>query len=259
VRHHTRLDGRSLKMQRPPFLDRILERTATRFLGSIHRITHRMPVKLRAIEKQRALVVAPHPDDEVIAVGGNLALHQRLGSEVLTLFVTLDAPAATVVRKGEAERVARLLGFDYRFLAFPDGSISLHEPAVAGVIADAIRSFRPEVIYCPFPGDHHRDHQSTSACTAAAVAQTCYEGEVWCYELWSCLWPNIGVDISSVVDIKREAIKCYASQVAYVDYVEGALGLNRFRGLKLGVGYAEALFASDRRTFIDVCRTLAVV
>ena len=123
------LMGEVSKMQRPPFLDGILERTATRFLRSIHRITHRMPVKLRAIEKQRVLVVAPHPDDEVIAVGGNLALHQRLGSEVLTLFVTLDAPAADVGRKGEAERVARLLGFDHRFLGFPDGSISLHEPA----------------------------------------------------------------------------------------------------------------------------------
>ncbi len=246
-------------MQRPLFLDSILEHTATRFLRSIHRITHRMPVKLRAIEKQRVLVLAPHPDDEVIAVGGNLALHQRRGSEVLTLFVTLDAPAANVGRQGEAERVAHLLGFDYRFLGFPDGSVSLHEPAVARAVAEAIRSFRPEVIYCPFPGDHHRDHQSAAACTGAAVEESGYQGEVWCYELWSCLWPNIGVDISSVVDIKRDAINCYASQVAHVDYVEGALGLNRFRGIKLGVDYAEALFACDPRTFIGVCRTLAVV
>jgi LmbE family N-acetylglucosaminyl deacetylase len=127
------------------------------------------------------------------------------------------------------------------------------------VIVDGIRSFRPDVIYCPFPGDHHRDHQATSACTGTAVAETGYKGEVWCYELWSCLWPNIGVDISPVVNIKREAINCYASQVAYVDYVEGALGLNRYRGLKLGVDYAEALFVSNPRTFIGVCRTLAVV
>lgn len=254
--------GKNSTMQRPQLLDSILERTATRFLRNIHRITHRMPVKLCEIKKQRVLVVAPHPDDEVIAVGGNLALHQRLGSEVLTLFVTLDpppAPAAPIVRKGEAERVARLLGFDHRFLAFPDGTVSLHEPAVTHVIADAIRSFQPDVIYCPFPGDHHRDHQSASACTGAAVAETGYKGKVWCYELWSSLWPNIGVDISSVVDIKREAINCYASQVAYVDYVEGALGLNRYRGLKLGVNYAEAIFASDPGTFIGVCQTLAVV
>ena len=91
------------------------------------------------------------------------------------------------------------------------------------------------------------------------MAETDYKGEVWCYELWSCLWPNIGIDISSVVDIKREAIDCYASQVAYVNYVEGALGLNRFRGLKLGVDYAEALFASDPRTFIRICQMLAVL
>ena len=91
------------------------------------------------------------------------------------------------------------------------------------------------------------------------MEETGYKGEVCCYELWSCLWPNVGVDISSVVEIKREAINCYASQVAYVDYVEGALGLNRYRGIKLGVQYAESLFASDPRTFIGVCRTLSVV
>lgn len=246
-------------MQRPEILDHILERTATRLLRRIHRLTHRMPIRLRAIEKRRVLVVAPHPDDEVIAVGGNLALHQRLGSDVLTLFVTLDPPAADVGRKGEAERAARLLGFDHRFLGFPDGSISLHEPALARVMADVIRSFRPEVIYCPFPGDHHRDHQATSASIGMAMTETGFGGEVWSYEVWSCLWPNIGVDISSVVDIKREAINCYASQVAYVNYPEGALGLNRYRGLKLGVDYAEALFVCDPRTFAEVCRTLAVV
>jgi LmbE family N-acetylglucosaminyl deacetylase len=144
-------------------------------------------------------------------------------------------------------------------LGFPDGSISLHEPALALAIAGAIRAFRPEVIYCPFPGDHHRDHQATSASTGAALTELGYKGEVLCYEVWSCLWPNIGEDISAVVDIKREAINCYASQVAYVNYVEGALGLNRFRGLKLGVDYAEGLFACDPRTFAEVCRTLAVV
>ena len=150
-------------MQRPAFLNRIFERTATGFLRNIHRITHRMPAKLRVIEKRRVLVVAPHPDDEVIGAGGNLALHRRLGSEVLTLFVTLDTP----VRKGEAERAAQLLGFDHRFLGFPDGSLSLHEEALTRAIADAIKSFRPEVIYCPFPGDHHRDHQAASASTGS--------------------------------------------------------------------------------------------
>ena len=248
-------------MRHPVLLDSVFERTATRFLRRIHRVTHRMPVKLRTVVKQRVLVIAPHPDDEVIAVGGTLALHQRAGSEVLTLFVTVDEPASdgSVVRKGEAERVARLLSFDHRFLGFPDGSVSLHEPGVARAIADAIRSFRPDVIYCPFPSDHHRDHMAVSACTGMAAVQSGYEGEVCCYEVWSNLWPNIGVDISSVIEVKREAIGCYASQVAYVPYAEGALGLNRFRGLRLGVPYAEAFFVSRARTFVDVSRTLFMV
>jgi len=246
-------------MQRPAFLDGMLERTATRFLRRIHRISHRMPAKLRTLEKRRVLVVAPHPDDEVIAVGGNLALHQRLGSEVLTLFVSHDPPPDTHIRMDEAKRVARLLGFEHRFLGFPTGKVSMHEPSIGRMIAEEIRSFHPEAIYCPFPGDHHRDHQSTSACTGAAIADTRYNGEVWCYELWSCLWPNTIVDISSVLDIKRKAINCYISQVEYVDYVEAALGLNRYRGLKPGVDHAEALFVSDPRTFLDLCRTLAVI
>src|SRR5262249_37880014 len=162
----------------------------------IHRITHRMPVKPRAIVKQRVLVIAPHPDDEVIAVGGSLALHHRAASEMLTLYATMDAPASdgTTVRKLEAERAARLLGFEPRFLGLPAGALSLHGEALPGEIALATRPFPPEVISCPFPADHHRDHMSVSACTGAAVARLGYGGEVCCYEVWTSLWPNAAVD-----------------------------------------------------------------
>jgi N-acetylglucosamine malate deacetylase 1 len=248
-------------MQRPQFLDAVFQRTAASFLQRIHRITHRMPVKLRSIESRRVLVVAPHPDDESIAMGGSLSLHQLAASEVKTLFVTLEAaqPDGIVVRKGEAERAAELLGFDHEFLGFPDGAVSHHEAAVAGRVHDVIRSFRPDAIYCPFPGDHHRDHQAASASTAAAVDRVGFRGEIWCYETWSNLWPNVAVDISSVVDRKRAAIDCYQSQVAYMPYAEAVLGLNRFRGLKLGVPYAEAFYVCDGPSFVSTCRTLDVV
>jgi N-acetylglucosamine malate deacetylase 1 len=248
-------------VQRPAFIDGVFEATSLRFLRRIHRITHRMPMRLREVEHRRALVIAPHPDDEAIAVGGNLALHQRAGSDTLVLYVTLDQPGkdGTNVRKVEAERVARLLGFNYRFLGFPDGYVSLHEPSVANAIEVAIRTFRPDVIYCPFPGDHHRDHMSVSACTSAAATQSGYQGEVWCYEVWSNLWPNTGVDITTVVETKRRAIACYQSQLAYVPYDDGAIGLNRFRGLRLGVSYVEGLFVCPARTFVDLCRALSTV
>ncbi len=248
-------------MQRPSFLDGVFERTATRFLRRIHRMTHRMPVKLVPVERARVLVVAPHPDDEVIAAGGTLALHQRAGSDVLVLYVTLDAPRpdGSVPRRGEAEAAAKLLGFEHRFLGFPDGSVSLHEERAGAAIAEAITGFRPDVVMCPFPGDHHRDHMAVSAATGLAVARSGHAGEVRCYEVWSNLWPNVGVDISSVVDVKRAAIECYASQIRTIPYADGALGLNRFRGIKLRVPYAEAFYACSGREFVQLCRTLAAV
>jgi LmbE family N-acetylglucosaminyl deacetylase len=220
-----------------------------------------MPLTPRRVTKQRVLVVAPHPDDEVIAIGGILALHKQLGSEVLTLFATMDAPEAdgTLTRKREAETAGLLLGYQCSFLGLPDGAVSLHEKALTAGIAGAIREHRPDSIYCPFPGDHHRDHMATAACTSAAVEQVGYSGEVCCYEVWTTLWPNQSVDISSVVEVKREAINCYVSQVAYTPYADGAVGLNRFRGLKLGVGYAESLFACSPSEFAKLSRGLGVV
>jgi LmbE family N-acetylglucosaminyl deacetylase len=247
-------------MQRPRFLEQVIALTGIRFLQRIHRLTHRVPVRLRTIERQRIVVVAPHPDDESIGVGGTLALHRRAGGDVTTLFVTSDPVAAdgTWARKSEAEAAAKVLGFRHRFLGFTDGQTSHHEDAITTALADAIRELRPDVVFCPFPGDHHRDHQAVSASTARAVARVGFSGEVWCYETWSTLWPNVAIDISEVVDDKRRAIDCYKSQVAHMPYADSALGINRFRGLKMGVTHAEGLFVCTAPVFLDLSQALAV-
>lgn len=248
-------------MQAPRFLDVMIERAATRFLRRIHRLTHRMPVRLRKIERQRVVVIAPHADDESIAVGGTLAIHRRAGSDVTTLFVTNDPVAAdgTWARRPEAEAAARVLGFHHRFLGFTDRHASRQEEAIAAALADAIRELRPDVVFCPFPGDHHRDHQAVSSSTGRAVAASGFSGEVWCYEVWASLWPNVAIDISDVVADKRRAIECYQSQLEYMPYADAALGLNRFRGQKVGVEHAEGLFVCAAPTFLDIARTLDVL
>jgi LmbE family N-acetylglucosaminyl deacetylase len=248
-------------MKLPRFLDTVLQRSATRFLRRVHRITHRMPVRLRGIQRQRVLVVAPHADDESIAVGGTLALYRRAGADVTALFVTSDPPGAdgTSPRKREAAAAAEVLGHDVRFLGFTDGQASLQEEGIAAALAEAIRELRPEIVLCPFPGDQHRDHQAVSASTAGAITRSGFSGEIWCYETWATLWPNVAIDISDVVDEKRRAIACYQTQLAHRPYVEATLGLNRFRGLKVGVTHAEGLFACSAPQFVDLSRTLGVV
>jgi LmbE family N-acetylglucosaminyl deacetylase len=240
----------------------VLERTSTRFLRRIHRVTHRMPIALRQIEKKRVLVVSPHPDDEALAIGGCLALHRKMGSSITIAFVAMDAPtdSGRQPRKAETNESSKLLGFDYRFFEVPDGIVSRREDYVAEKLVELIRETNPDVIYSPFPGDHHRDHQAVAACTSVAVAQSGFRGEIWCYEVWSNLWPNCGVDISGVVEDKRSAIQCYESQLdENMPYVEAVLGLNRYRGLKLQVPYAEGLFVCNPSTFRDLCRSLSII
>ncbi len=247
-------------LPRPYVLQAAFECTATRFLRRIHRVTHRMPVKLGTIERRRVLVLAPHPDDEAIAIGGCLALHRRAGSSIHIVFVTTDRPNkdGNVVRREEADKASRVLGFEYAFLDVPDGRVSYSEDLVSRELVGFLRAIRPDVLYCPFPGDHHRDHQAVAASADIAIAQAGFRGDVWCYETWSSLWPNCGVDISPVVDDKRAAIECYESQLG-MPYVEAVLGLNRYRGFQLGVRYAEGLFVCSPPTFRQACRPLAVV
>lgn len=238
---------------------RLKEWGARRLLARVHHVTHRMPVELRPVVPGRALVVAPHMDDEVIGPGGTLALHTRAGGTVGVVFVSDSAgdSSATAVRTREAEECARFMGFDIvGLLGFPDGRLSPNESRIAERLAKLLRDWRPTQVFCPFPADHHRDHQATAAALALAVRAAHWDGEVWGFEVWSTLWPNVVVDISSVVEQKRAAIACHASQVANMSYVEAALGLNRYRGLKVGVEYGEAFHVCRAAQFVDLTARL---
>ena len=228
-------------------------------------MTHRMPLELRAVARSRVLVVAPHMDDAEIACGGTLALHGRAGSAIGVLYATdsgntdgqtLSADERKRIRRSEAERSARELGAEIVAVgSFPDGSLSLHEDAAAAFVADAIARWKPEQVFCPFPADNHRDHQSTAAVVSIALERIGWRGEVWCYEVWSALWPNVAVDITGVQSEKLRAIACYTSQNG-MPYADAALGLNRFRGLRVGVAAAEAFHVSSACDFRKLCGPL---
>jgi LmbE family N-acetylglucosaminyl deacetylase len=234
---------------------RVVRRFGTsRLLRRIHRITHRLPVTLREVEKASVLVVAPHMDDEVIGPGGTLALHQRVGSRVSVCFAAAGAtPEADATRKAEAEAVARYMAFDdVRFFDYPEGRVSRHEVQLGADIGQMIREVWPDQIFCPFPADHHRDHTATAMALALGIREARWRGDVWCYEVWSPLWPNVAVDISDVVDTKKTAIEMHASQMEGLHYVDGALGLNRYRSLRVYVPYAEAFFVARAPTYLRV-------
>ncbi len=239
--------------------NRVRSAFARRFLIALRRATHRLPVQLETVHRARVLVLAPHFDDESIACGGTLLLHQLAGSEVRVVFVSdssgalADPVAAEQVRatrRLEMKQVQSALSLaSVVELGFPDGALVRHERAIAERLAETLKTFLPEQVFCPFPVDAHADHQATALAFALATELSGWQGEVLAYEVWSTLWPNLGVDIGSVADAKARLIRLYASQMGDRDYAEAILGLNRYRGLQHGVPFAEAFHRSDAAQF----------
>lgn len=255
----------SLGAKKTSLIRRFKTWAARRFLARVQRITHRMPVELKKLEKARVMVLAPHMDDEVIGAGGTLALHNRLGSSIGIVFTTDSAGPSktnpmTAIRSAEAREVAKNGGFEILdILLHPDGNLSLHEKRLASELAHRMKQWKPEQIFVPFPGDHHRDHQATSAALALAIEKSGWRGTVWCYEIWSTLWPNVEIDIGEAVQAKRDSIALYKSQVGDMSYIESALGLNRYRGLKVRVPFAEAFHVADASEYVELAATLREV
>ena len=128
----------------------------------------------------RALVLAPHPDDESIMCGATLAASHRRGDTVRIVAVT--SGAATNVREGfaasgvadlreaELRRAAAELGVsDVVFLGISDRDVPEAQARVAELLVEQLADLAPTDIYVPFPYDVHPDHVATSLALADAL------------------------------------------------------------------------------------------
>jgi LmbE family N-acetylglucosaminyl deacetylase len=125
----------------------------------------------------RVLVVAAHPDDEVLGMGGAIALHTDRGDQVRVLVLTdgsssqYPGDAETRARKEEEARAAAAeLGVgDYVHLDLPDMRLdTLAHVEVNRAVEDHVRELQPEVVYTAQP-DVNRDHRVLFDSVAVAV------------------------------------------------------------------------------------------
>lgn len=123
------------------------------------------------------IVIAPHPDDEVLSVGGTLLRRKSEGVKVAWLVVTgISVESGWSAEKvkqraTEIERVTELFGFDEVFtLNLPTTQLDRipMSDLVAG-ISGVFNSFVPEEVFVPHPSDVHIDHRmvfdATASCT----------------------------------------------------------------------------------------------
>lgn len=181
---------------------------------------------------QRVVVVAPHPDDEILAVGGLLTLLARAGASVEVVAVTDGeashpggsvAPAAlSRIRAAETLAALEALGepVEVRRLGLPDGGRDELELPVS----QALRLQPGTWLVGPWEGDGHPDHEAVGrACKQSAVR----DGARWLsYPVWAWHWATpdqsdlpwqraaqvrLPEDVRSS---KAAAIRAFASQTA---------------------------------------------
>ena len=211
---------------------------------------------------KRVMVVAPHPDDETLGVGGTIAKYSAQGAKVFVLMISGHLPPLysredydkTV---SEAKVVFELLGVSQsEFLEIPATMIHdqpLHE--VNGRISKIVNDFSPHVVFCPYP-DRHVDHRLVfdSLMVAArpvglgrgieivAAYETLSETHWNAPHIEPNFTPNWVVDISEQIDNKLNAVRCYKSQIS--DFpgprsVQAVEALAKFRGTQAGFAYGE--------------------
>lgn len=208
------------------------------------------PVLLPGPPAGPVLVVAPHPDDEVIGPGGTLARHHDVGDRVRVLILTSGGATAgggtdvTAVREEESRRALRQIGL-------PDPPIfaGLIDGGLPGALDDIVELVGRHgrgaaAVYVPSLLDPHPDHHAA----AVAVGRSDLSDDVLVlgYEVWAAGPVTALVDVTEVFARKQAALAEYHVALEAVDYVRSASGLAAYRsaaGMLGGRGFAEGFVA----------------
>ena len=200
------------------------------------------PRLLRQVLAGRLLVLAPHMDDETLACGGTILLHDDK-TAVHCLFATDGAaspapllpwlgatdPDLAARRRQEAMDAAAALGLSagqLEFLDLPDGALTAHRARLETGIGEAVSRLQPDFVLAPFRHDVHPDHVALNRAARRVIRRMQRPPGLLEYFVYHRLRGIPGgdvrravrpdamlvVDIRQVADAKRAALDCYASQ-----------------------------------------------
>ena len=146
----------------------------------------------------RVVVLAPHPDDEVLGVGGLIALLAASGSRVEVVAVTdgeASHPGGSIrpdvladLRSGETRRAVAALGVTHpvRHLHLPDGGCA----ALTGPVVAALHLGPGDWLLAPWSGDGHPDHEAVGR--AAELVADRDGARLLAYPVWAWHWADPG-------------------------------------------------------------------
>ena len=215
------------------------------------------------------LIIAAHPDDEVLGCGGTIAKHVQNGDEVHVLILAEGVTSRDEVRErerraGELSQLAQAAHEAGRILEvqsvelhdFPDNRMDAVDLLdVVKVVETAIDKYKPDMVYTHHAGDVNIDHRIVHQSVITACrplpghcVKTLLFFEVPSSTEWQTagsappFLPNYFVDIRECLDKKFQALKAYESEIRSWPHPRSLTAvehLARWRGSMVGVEAAE--------------------
>lgn len=212
---------------------------------------------------KKILVIAPHPDDELLGAGGMIIKNIKDGNEVYVCIVTRGYPPMfneerTAKNQSDARECHKAIGVTKTiFLDFPSTQLeTVSRFDFNGKILNVMREIQPDEVYIPHYGDMQKDHQMVAEAAMVAVRPKYFPQvkRVYGYETMSeTAWgapnvqnefiPNVWMDITDVLDEKLAALKYYTLQMS--DFPDArsedaVKALAMYRGAQMHYKAAEA-------------------
>lgn len=212
---------------------------------------------------KKILVIAPHPDDEILGCGGTMIKNIKAGNEVYVCIVTkgcppLYKPERTTINQHDARACHQHIGVKKTiFLDFPAAMLEKAERyELNGKILDVIKEVQPTEVYIPHWGDMQKDHQIVMEAAMVALRPKYYPQvkKIYGYETMSeTAWnapnvqnefiPNVYVDITETLEEKKKALLFFTLQVSeFPDArsLEAIDALAKYRGALMNMKAAES-------------------
>jgi LmbE family N-acetylglucosaminyl deacetylase len=213
----------------------------------------------------RSLVVAPHPDDELLGCGGTLLSKSSEGGTIGWLLITAITQEAgwsidkISKRDSEIELVRQGLGIateNLYKLGLPSAQLDqIPSSKIISSISHVFNQFKPHEVFLPHPGDIHSDHRITFEAASACTKWFRYPSikRVLTYETLSetnfgldqaaLFRPNLFVDITDHLSTKLELLQIYESELGHHPFprsMSAVKSQSLLRGSERGVLAAEA-------------------
>jgi LmbE family N-acetylglucosaminyl deacetylase len=208
----------------------------------------------------RVLVLAPHPDDELIGCGGTLCRLLSSGAKAWILQATdgckleslRDLPEARrkTVRLEEAQRVSSALGAGLVLWRQEDQGLRCSGETTAK-LAGLLGELHPTHVFTPFLGDTHADHRTLSYILGGALGAAGLAPQVLQYEVWGLVPANLYCDITDRAETLENLLLLYERAMRVEDFVHFCESRNLARALELTgqPGYAEAFLCTTSDTY----------